>query len=203
MVTIYTYGGKQFDQNRQCLPSNTDHKPGGLWLTEDRIDGWKNHVIKGIGQKPQEWCYGDLKYVTVFEVDPSCCSDSVLTIADEQDLCDFIGSYLEEAERNCKPDDLLKVRGECPSSCSGECYNCYGCHIKWDRVKDDYKGLALTFYTDDISYLSKKSRLHWSRLDCASWCFWDTSCLTLVEENKETGNTCDGTCLSDYCPMKL
>ena len=140
--------------------------------------------------------------MTAFEVDPSYCTDSVLTIADEEDLCHFIESYLETSERNCKPDDLRQIGGECPSSCSGQCYNCYGFHIKWSRVKDDYKGLALTFYTVDISHLSRKSRLHWSRLSGASWCFWDVSCLTLVEENKETGYTCDGLCPSTKCPMK-
>ena len=202
MVTLYTYGGTQFDKNRQCLPRNTDHKPGGLWLTEDVTDGWKNYVIKSIGQRPQEWCYGDVKYVTVFEGDPLCCTDSVLTIADEEDLCDLISSYLENSERNCKSEDLQQIIGECPSSCSGQCYNCYGFHIKWDRVRDDYKGLALTFYTEDISHLSKESKLHWSRFNCASWCFWDTSCLTLVEENVATGYTCNGMCPSAYCPIR-
>ena len=103
MVTLYTYAGKQFDKNRQCLPCNTDHKPGGLWLTEDRTDGWQNYVIKSIGQRPQEWCYGDLKYATVFEADPSCGTDSILTIADEGDLCEFINCYLENQSGTANP----------------------------------------------------------------------------------------------------
>ena len=100
--------------------------------------------------------------------------------------------------RNCKGEYLEKIRAQCIPNCSESCYNCYGFHIVWDRVKVAYKGLALTFYSEEISHRSKNPRMHWSRLDCTSWCIWDDSCLTLVEENVRTEYTCDGNCLSNY-----
>ena len=202
MTVLYHFGSKEFDKNRRGLPIDTDHKPGGFWFTEEGIDGWKNFVISAIRKNPSEWCYGDLKFVTLFEVDPMRAAESVFTIACEENLRDFIERFLELSKRNCNGQDLERIRKRCIPSCSGECYNCYGFHINWNQVKDAYKGVALTFYSKDISYRSKDPRLHWSRFDCASWCFWDPSCLTLVEENRETGYTCDGTCDSPNCPMK-
>ena len=202
MTTLYHFGGKQFDENG-CPPLNNDHKPGGLWLTEGGIDGWKDHVKSQISERPFEWCYGDLKFVTVFEIDPVRSAGSLLTIACKEDLNDFVGRYLEKSKRNCSGQDLERIKNRCIPSCSGQCYNCYGSHIDWNRVKDAYKGLALTFYSKNISHYSQDPSLHWSRFDCASWCFWDPSYLTLVEKNRETGYTCDGTCHSTYCPMKM
>ena len=202
MTLLYHYSGKPFDKNRRCLPPDTDHKPGGLWLTEDRADGWKNHVLRCINERPSDWCYGDLQYKTVFEFDPNEYGKYVLTVACKEDVGDFLENYLETSERNCKSKDLECIRDRCMSDCSGSCYNCHGFHIAWNRVKANCRGFALTFHSEDISHRSKDPRLHWSRLDCASWCIWDTSCLTLVEENVRTKYTCDGKCLSTYCPMK-
>ena len=202
MTLLYTFGGKPFDKSNSSLPLNTDHKPGGLWLTEDRKDGWKRLVLRRAKEHPSEWCYGDLKFKTIFQIDQVRSAENILTIACKKDMDDFLRSYLEQSERNCKSEDLEKIRDRCMPDCSGSCHNCYGFHIEWNRVKVDYQGLALTFYSEKISHHSKNPRLHWSRLDCASWCIWDNSCLTLVEENVGTEYTCDGKCLSIYCPMK-
>ena len=201
-MLLCTFGGRQFDENRRCLPLDTDHKPGGLWLTEDRQDGWKNHVIRCINNNPSEWCLGDLRYVTAFEFDPRRFGEDVWAIAGKEDILKFAELFGETPKRNCKDEDLASIRNQCITSCSGRCYNCYGVHINWGRVKAAYKGLALSFYSEEISYRSGNPSLHWSRLDCASWCFWDKACLTLVEANKETGYACDGDCQSAYCAMK-
>ena len=204
LTLLYTFGGKPFNKNRRCLPSDTDHKPGGLWLTEDRTDGWKNHVLRCITENPSEWCYGDLRYETVFEFSPDDHGRHVLTVASVEDMEDFLENYLEATERNCKSEDLECIRGLCIPGCPGSCYNCHGFHIAWDRVKADYSGFALTFHSEAISHRSRDPRLHWSRLDCASWCFWDgeLSCLTTLEENVTTEYSCDGKCLSSHCPMQ-
>ncbi len=204
MTLLYSFGGRPFDKNRRCLPQDTDHKPGGLWLTECRTDGWKNHVLTGITERPLEWCYGDLRLMTVFEFDQDRFAESVFTIARKKDMEDFLESYLEPRKRNCKSEDLESIRSQCIPRCSGSCYNCYGFHIDWNRVKADYRGLALTFYTEEISHRTRDPRMHWSRLDCPSWCIWDIdlSCLTTLEENVETGYTCDGNCQSTYCPTR-
>ena len=171
MTLLYTFGGKPFDKNRRFLPLDTDHKPGGLWLTEDRIDGWKNHVLTCITENPSEWCYGDLRYKTAFEFDPINYSRYVLTIACREDMENFLESYLETSKRNCKGKDLESIRDQCIPNCPGSCNNCYGFHIDWNRVKAEYKGLALTSYSREISHRSNSPRMHWSRLDCASLVF--------------------------------
>ena len=156
-------------------------------------------------KSPTEWCYGDLRYKTVFEFSPDDHGGHVLTIASVEDMQDFLDNYLETKKRNCNSNELKSIKKRCIPDCSGSCYNCHGFHIEWNRVRDNYKGLALTFYSEKFSYRHKDPRLHWSRLDCASWCFWDRelSCLTTLEENIETGYTCDGNCLSRWCPMKV
>ena len=204
MTLLYTFGGKPFDKNRRCRPPDTDHKPGGLWLTEDRSDGWKNLVLRQIHKCPSQWCHGDLRYKTVFEFNPDGHGKYVLTVACKEDMEYFLENYLESSERNCKSTDLERIRDRCIPDCSGSCYNCHGFHIDWNRVRVDYRGLALTFHSEEISHRSKDPRLHWSRLDCASWCFWDKelSCLTTLEENIGTEYSCDGNCPSSFCPMK-
>ena len=201
-MLLYTYGATLFYISRRFLPLDTDHKPGGLWLTEDRKDGWKNHVIKCIAGNPLEWCRGDLKYVTAFEIDPARLGEEVLAITSREDILTFTELYGETLRRNCKDEDLVGISKQCVDSCSGQCFNCYGVHISWGRVKAAHMGLALTFYTEEISHRSGNPRLHWSRFDCPSWCIWDVACLTLVEANKETGYSCDGACKSKYCVMK-
>ena len=62
MTLLYTFGGKPFNKSNSRLPQNTDHKPGGLWLAEDRKDGWKSLVLRRTLEHPSEWCYGDLKF---------------------------------------------------------------------------------------------------------------------------------------------
>ena len=183
MTLLYTFGGKPFNKSNSRLPQNTDHKPGGLWLSEDRKDGWKSLVLRRTLEHPSEWCYGDLKFKTVFEIDRVRSIENILTIACIEDMNYFLECYLEKSMRNCKGEYLEKIRAQCIPNCSESCYNCYGFHIVWDRVKVAYKGLALTFYSEEISHRSKNPRMHWSRLDCTSWCIWDDSCLTLVEEN--------------------
>ena len=202
MTLLYHFGSQPFDKNRRSLPQDTDHKPGGLWLTEDRIDGWKNRVLRGITERPSEWCYADLRFISVFETDQAHFSGNVLTIACREDMDNFLECYLETSPRNCKSKDLERISDQCIPACSGSCYNCYGFHIDWNRVKAGHKGLAVTCYSREISHRSKNPRMHWSRLDCASWCFWDVSYLTLVQVNVRTEYTCDGKCLSNYCPVK-
>ena len=204
MTLLYHFGGKPFNKNLGYRPKDTDHKPGGLWLAEDREDGWKNHVLTAIVRNPSEWCYEDLRYVTIFEIDQDRFAETVCTIACKEDMEDFLESYLEPNQRNCKSEDLECIKNQCIPHCSGSCCNCYGFHIDWNRVKADYRGLALTFYTEEISHRSRDPRMHWSRLDCPSWCIWDRdlSCLTTLDENVETGYTCDGKCLRTHCPTR-
>ena len=119
-MLLYTFGGTRFDKNRRCLPLDTDHKPGGLWLTEDRQDGWKNHVIKCIDDNPSEWCRGDLRYVTAFEIDPARLGKDVLAITGKEDILTFAELYGETPRRNCKDEDLVGIRNQCIARCSSQ-----------------------------------------------------------------------------------
>lgn len=204
MVILYHYGNKPF--GKLCRfkrpPCDTDHKPGGLWLSEETNDGWKNHVLRSMRKRPEEWCFDDLRYVTKFIFDLSQI-DNIRVIENKDALIEFIDIYRESDQRYCGGIDLLTVRKECaPANCQGQCFNCYGFHINWARTKSKYMGIALKCYTREMSYKTELAELHWARFDCSSWSIWDTRCLIKYGESEETRYICDGSCVSRYCTVR-
>ncbi len=57
-----------------------------------------------------------------------------------------------------------------------------GIHIDWQRVKSDYKGILISLYQQELSYLNGAPMFHWYRFDCACGCFWDISRLIAVPD---------------------
>ena len=170
-MTLYHYGSSRFAilYGIKQPPCDTDHKPGGLWLSKDTRDGWSRlHVA-------------DTTYKTEFTIKPSACNE-ILTIRSEQELHSFVQRYGESSQRKCSIVDLTlnNFRDQCVSNCQGQCFNCFGLHIIWGRVKSEYKGIAITPYQRNLSHRCGDPKFHWYRFDCASWCVWNTSCLEKV-----------------------
>lgn len=202
MVILYHYGDKKYDSNRPN-PPNTDHKPGGLWLSEDREDGWEKSVLRWINNSPYQWCHNDLKYMTMFEFTPSELHCRVKVIKCKDQLDEFVQSYRERIPRLCRPEDLIEIKKECAKlNCPGLCFNCFGFHIDWRRFKSEFDSIAITPYLEEQSHRHQVAKFHWYRFDCSSWCFWDTSHLSPIQENQLTGYECDGSCSSVYCSVR-
>ena len=173
-MTLYHYGETPFGNlSRFPVTCDTDHKPGGLWLSEDSSDGWAGLSIASI------------RYKTAFRIRPSAHQD-ILFIRNDSELIDFVRRYRESAERNCSLVDLDLIASECNQSCPGQCFNCYGLHIVWGHVKSEYKGIAITPFLSGLSHRNGDTRFHWYRFDCASWCFWDTECLEQDGQSQRT-----------------
>ena len=171
-------------------------------MSENRQDGWKKLVLSSIQGRPKEWCRNDLRYKTEFRFDTSDIN-SIRLIETLDELNQFVDDYRESDQRFCNRIDIVDVRKECNRlGCQGQCFNCYGFHINWSRVKSDYKGLALKCYSGDMSHKTKVAELHWTRFDCSSWCFWDTSHLSVIGQSKKTKYKCDGLCKSRYCSIR-
>lgn len=149
-------------------PPDNDHKPGGLWLTDDSDYGWCDFVLARLSDGSPCWADAgkELRYKYGFTIDP-CLSDKVLKLKTPDDLRWFTSHYREAACRECVVD------GE-PG---------YGVHIDWERVKAHYKGILITPFHPNLALAGKTGKdpfYHWYRFDCASGCFWDITCLTQV-----------------------
>ena len=158
--------GKEFLDDYSMLPLDNEHKPGGLWLSDDSDFGWYASVSERKRSGSSEWADGDelLRYRYDFTIDPNQL-DQVLTLATPHDLRRFTAHYREGRPRECVVDGT-------PG---------YGTHIEWHRVKSDYKGILITPFLRDLSHRNGDPDFHWYRFDCASGCLWDITCLNRVQ----------------------
>ena len=141
--------------------SDNEHKPGGLWLSDDGAYGWRQFVIDRLHSGASDWSDGRdlLQYRYDFTINFRE-SDRVLILKNPVELERFTAQYAEAHLRSCEVD---RTAG-------------YGRHIEWRRVKSDYKGILITPFQAELS--RRDPDYHWYRFDCASGCVWDISCLT-------------------------
>ena len=153
--------GRAFSLDYPTPPDN-DHKPGGLWLSDDSEYGWRQLVRDLVRGGSSGWEDGNelLRHRYDFIINPSQL-EQVLTLSTPDDLRCFVSAYGEASMRGCVVDEK-----------SG-----YGRHIEWDHVKHDYKGILITPFQQELSHRNGNPEFHWYRFDCASGCFWDMSCL--------------------------
>ena len=151
------------------MRGDNDHKPGGLWLSDDSDYGWYDFVLDRLREGSSEWAdaHEGLRYRYGFAIDPRW-SNRILSLKTPDDLRWFTSRYREATVRKCVVDGQ--------PGC--------GLHIEWGRVMDDYKGILISPFHRALS--RKDPFFHWYRFDCASGCFWDTSCLTQVTEGIRT-----------------
>ena len=107
-------------------PLDNDHKPGGLWLSDDNEYGWCQLIRSLVRRGSSGWEDGNepLKHRFDFIIDPSQLFQ-ILILTTLDDLRSFASAYGEASLKGCVVD------GE--SGC--------GQHIEWSRVKCDYKGV--------------------------------------------------------------
>ncbi len=145
--------------------SDNEHKPGGLWLSDDSVFGWYALVSKLVRRGASGWEDGTelLRYRYDFTIDP-LQAEQILVLGTPDDLRNFVTTYGEGSLRDCVIDGKSD----------------YGRHINWQRIKSEYKGILITPFQADLSHRKGDPEFHWYRFDCASGCFWDITCLTPV-----------------------
>ena len=141
---------------------DNEHKPGGLWLSDESGHGWSALVPEQLRLGSSGWEDGDelLRYRYDFSIDPKQL-DRILVLRTPDDLRSFTSDYREASQRECVDDGK-------PG---------YGLHIDWSRVKSDYKGILITPYQSGLSHRNGTPDSTGYRFDCASGCFWDIICL--------------------------
>ena len=141
---------------------DNEHKPGGLWLSDDSDYGWYELVLDQVRSGSSEWADGEelLQNRYDFIVDPRQL-DKVLVLRTPAALRGFTLKYQEASPRECEVEGKVG----------------YGRHIEWHRVKTDYKGILITPYQRELPHRRGDPDFHWYRFDCASGCFWDPTCL--------------------------
>ena len=161
MLTHYSRDPIQVFSNALHRDDN-DHKPGGLWLSDESDYGWSAVVSAQLRLGTRGWEDGDelLRYRYDFSIDPKQLG-RILLLRTPDDLRRFTSDYREASPRECVDDGK-------PG---------FGLHIEWHRVKSDYKGILITPYQPELSYRNGNPDFHWYRFDCASGCFWDITCL--------------------------
>ena len=142
---------------------DNEHKPGGLWLSDESDYGWSAFVLAQLQSGSSDWADGNelLRYRYDLVIDSSQL-DRVLLLKTPEELRRFTSAYREPSPRGCVVDGK-------PGS---------GLHIEWHRVKSDYKGVLITPYQPALSHRNGNPDFHWYRFDCASGCFWDITCLS-------------------------
>ena len=152
------------------IPDHDGHKPGGLWVGyEESGQGWRAYALEARSKNPAEWRYhpghGDIKdrlrFRYDFRIRPGQWGD-ILVIWNPTELTSFTEAFGEANPRVCL--DTYK---------SG--YG-FGIHIDWKKVKEYFKGILISRYYPEIN---EQEKYHWYTFDCASGCFWNTSCLEL------------------------
>jgi len=138
-------------------PTNDNsHKPGGLWLSDDTDYGWRRFVEERYRNGEPDWQDAPeilrVRYTLLLQQ-----PDHVLTLPTVKDMVDFVDKY-----------------GQPP----GHCEQGYGVHIDWGRVKAQYDGILITPFHRPLA--RQHPAFHWYQFDCASGCFWDKSCLSLL-----------------------
>ena len=165
MLSHYSkYPNKVFSPAHPAPPDN-EHKPGGLWLSDESGYGWSAFVLDQFQSGSSDWADGKemLRYRYDFVIDLSQLHQ-ILLIETTGDRRRFTAAYREPSTRGCVVDGQPGL----------------GLHIEWRRVKSDYKGVLITPYQPRLSHTIGNPEFHWYRFDCASGCFWDISCLMRV-----------------------
>ena len=146
-------------------PADNEHKPGGLWLSDDTDYGWLAFVSEQLRRGSSDWADGEelIRWKYDFIIDPGDVG-RILVLTTHEDFISFTSNYREASPRGCVVDGRAG----------------YGVHIEWGRVKSDYKGILITPFQRDLS--RRDPEYHWYRFDCASGCFWDTTCLVQIRE---------------------
>ena len=145
-------------------PPANEHKPGGLWVSEESANGWRAFLLAQLRRGSDEWSDGEelLRYRYDFAV-KSGDRDCIRELRTPRDLRIFTGEYQEPAPRECVVDGKVG----------------HGIHIEWHRVQRDHKGILIMPFQEALSHL-KPDGLHWYRFDCTSGCFWDVGCLEIL-----------------------
>ena len=147
------------------VPCDNEHKPGGLWLSDDSDYGWFDFVSERLQSGSSDWADGNelLRFRYDFILNPGQVN-RILVLRTPEDMRKFTSKYREAYPRLCVVDGELG----------------FGVHIEWSRVKANFKGILITPYQAGLSHRKGDLDYHWYRFDCASGCFWDISCLTMV-----------------------
>ena len=166
---VFTHYSKESILNLSRPPprEDLDHKPAALWLSDDRDYGWHQLVTEQVdkGHWPKE-DLEKLKHRYEFVIKPSQLA-KVRILSTAKALREFTAEY--GSDRNCQ-------EGYNDTKAIG-----YGKHIEWECIKSRYKGVLITPYQKDLSHRFQDPEFHWYRFDCASGCFWDTSCLQVAK----------------------
>ena len=119
-------------------PLANEHKPGGLWVSEESANGWRAFVLAQRGRGSNEWSDGEelLRYRYDFAV-KSGDRDCIRELRTPRDLRIFTGEYQEPAPRECVVDGKVG----------------HGIHIEWHRVQRDYKGILIMPFQEALSHL--------------------------------------------------
>ena len=182
-------------------------KPGGLWLSpydSSSSENWFDKIHKQAHTTPKEWCHFDIRYGTVFTFS-AVIPEEIKVISCKEDMNSFIREFGEPELRQCRSH--LPGESKCRGNGVTECSYCFGLHIEWTRVRQNYQGIAIVPFEWNLSNISGKPEYHWNAFDCASWCFWDTAYLRQtgflidvgesrqIVPNSELGSPC-GRCLT-------
>ena len=157
-MRLHHFSEKPLTELTRYSPTlDNDHKPGGLWLSDETEYGWLRFLEDRLASRDSEW--NDAKERWRFKTPIDVELQSLLTVRNEAEMRAFVRMYGEPEQRAC----------ECGS----------GLHIDWQRVKSDYRGMLFTPYQGQCSHRHGDPVFHWNRLDCASGCIWDTCGLVL------------------------
>ena len=167
MKILTHYGRKPSETFVSDYPVARDngHNPGGLWVSDDSDYGWTAFVQDRLFQVSAYWVKARDRwhYKYDFIIDPAQAG-RILVPATPKELAEFTSTYSEASPRECVADGRAG----------------YGIHIDWQRMKADYKGILISPYQQELSYLNGDPAFHWYRFDCACGCFWDISSLVPV-----------------------
>ena len=161
-MILYHYGKRPFTDLLRFSPRpDNDHKPGGLWLSNDKDYSWPEFVKHAVKNRWTDWREEDLHglmFKTPFRIKPTE-EGNVLRITTVACINRFVKEYGEPQPKRCRDG--------------------YGIHIDWSRVKSSgFKGILISPHQMQLS--RRGYIFHWYQFDCASGGFWDTSCLRQV-----------------------
>ena len=137
MLSHYSKSSDKVFSPYHPVPSDNEHKPGGLWQSDDSGFGWYELVSYLVRRGRSDWADGNelLRHRYDFIIDP-CQLEHVLVLKTPDDLRSFTSAYQEPSPRRCVVDGQ-------PG---------FGLHNEWDRVKSDYKGILITPYQQELSH---------------------------------------------------
>ena len=93
--------GKTFHRD-YLTPLDNDHKPGGLWLSDDNKYGWSQLVRSLVRNASSGWEDGNelLQHRYDFIIDPTQTNE-ILALSTPDDLRSFASIYGEVSMRGC------------------------------------------------------------------------------------------------------